>query len=544
MVTQPDGQHQPTNGAHNRTTPDDDLDALMEEETPRSWEESTLDQQQAWMLTYFTPAEWLTNKGLVVGAVLRHDDRAWYPWKALAKERGVDTYGYEKAVDKLLQDLRGPQGSPPATAARPHAIRITARALKAEVLPPLHFVVEDILPAGCTLLTGKSKDGKSMLAYNLTVAVASGGLALGHYPTMAGSVWYLALEDGKRRAQTRLALQEAQMGPLSDAAQDRLAFTLWDAPRLGAGLEEDIREWITTAPDARLVILDILEKVRPPRKLGGSTYAEDYAATSSLTRLAEEQNVAILILHHSNKSNTIDFRDSASGAMSLVGGADNFWSLARQPLSAEATLKVTGRDLPREYDLAMRFQDGYWTALGETRLVVMSQERQAIVAALRASPRPLTPTHVAAAVGKKPATITMTLRKMLDTGVVMQPTEGHYALSPSYLSTNVDSIDSVDSIDPVDSVDSPPCRGAESTGVNAESTPTEKTQPVEKQKQSGARLNESTESMGSTPLAHFSPPDCLPPPCPHCRGTIFWTGATGQMICVRCHPQPTHERST
>src|SRR4029450_2396596 len=202
------------------------------------------------------------------------------------------------------------------------------------------------------------------------------------------------------------------------------------------------------------------------------------------------------------------------------------------------------RALPREYDLAMRFQDGYWTALGETRLVVMSQERQAIVAALRASPRPLTPTHVAAAGGKTPATIPMTLRKMLDTGVVMQPTEGHYALSPSYLSTNVDSIDSVDSIDPVDSVDSPPCRGAESTGVNAESTPTEKTQPVEQQKQSGPRLNESTESMGSTPLAHFSPPDCLPPPCPHCRGTIFWTGATGQMICVRCHPQPTHERST
>jgi hypothetical protein len=103
--------HQPTNG----TTPDA-LDALPEEEAPPSWEESTLDQQQAWMLTYFTPAEWLTTKGLLVGAVLRQrGDRYWYHWKAQAKECGINPYEYEKAVDALLQDLRGPRGSPPAT---------------------------------------------------------------------------------------------------------------------------------------------------------------------------------------------------------------------------------------------------------------------------------------------------------------------------------------------------------------------------------------------------------------------------------------------
>jgi hypothetical protein len=99
MIAHPDEQHQPTNGTHNSTTPDD-LASLMEEEAPRAWEELSLTEQQAYMLAAFSPAEWLTNKGLVVGALLRHDDRQWYPWKAHAKERGVDTYGYEKAVDK------------------------------------------------------------------------------------------------------------------------------------------------------------------------------------------------------------------------------------------------------------------------------------------------------------------------------------------------------------------------------------------------------------------------------------------------------------
>jgi hypothetical protein len=155
---------------------------------------------------------------------------------------------------------------------------------------------------------------------------------------------------------------------------------------------------------------------------------------------------------------------------------------------------------------------------------------------LRASPRPLTPTHVAAAVGKKLATIKMTLRKMLDAGVVMHPTEGHYTLSPSYLSLSVDPVDRVDPIDRVDPVDPPPCRGGESTPVNGGSTPSEQTQPVEKQQQNGATVNGSIGSMGSPPLAHVSPP------CPHCHGTDFWTGATGQLICTRCHPQPSRER--
>ena len=83
--------------------------------------------------------------------------------------------------------------------------------VESQSAPPLNFIVEELLPAGCTLLTGKSKDGKSMMAYNLAVAVASGGKALGTYTTMPGSVWYLALEDGERRRQQRLALQEPQM---------------------------------------------------------------------------------------------------------------------------------------------------------------------------------------------------------------------------------------------------------------------------------------------------------------------------------------------
>ena len=421
------------NGTHNSTPPgtltytQEEIARLTALDAVVTWEDLDAEDRLQCCLANPHVDEWLDEQALETFADFRTIRQQWVKIKAGYRRLGGDMRILDEAVQGVLDARRAVE--------RPHMLRISAREIKAKQFASLNFVVDEILPAGCTLMTGKSKDGKSMMAYNLGVAVASGGRALGKYATMAGSVWYLALEDGERRAQTRLALQEAQMGPLPEEAQDRLTFTLWEAPRLGAGLEEEIRTWIETAPEARLVIIDILEKVRPPRHHKGSIYEDDYAATSSLTRLAEAHNVAILLLHHSNKSNPTDFRDSASGAMSLIGGADNFWSLSRQPMSEDATLKITGRDLPREYDLAMQFKDGYWTALGETRLVVMSTERQAIVDALQASERPLTPTQIAKATGKNGNTTKILLRKMLTATVVMQPSEGHYALSPTYLAT-------------------------------------------------------------------------------------------------------------
>jgi RecA-family ATPase len=57
---------------------------------------------------------------------------------------------------------------------------------------------------GFSVLAGKSKLGKSWLALNLALAVASGGTAIGSIDVEQGEVLYLALEDTKRRLQGRL----------------------------------------------------------------------------------------------------------------------------------------------------------------------------------------------------------------------------------------------------------------------------------------------------------------------------------------------------
>jgi hypothetical protein len=152
--------------------------------------------------------------------------------------------------------------------------------------------------------------------------------------------------------------------------------------------------------------------------------------------------VSILVLHHANKLNPSDFRDSASGAMSLIGGADNHWSLKREALGSDAVLRITGRDV-EEQELAMQFKDGYWSVLGTAVEVYQSHERKAILEVLKASPKPMTPTQIAKALGKNVSTVKILVRKMLDAGVIIQPHTGHYTVNP------INPINPVNPVNPV-----------------------------------------------------------------------------------------------
>jgi RecA-family ATPase len=103
--------------------------------------------------------------------------------------------------DPLPQDLRqradiAETNGKPAT--------FTAAELMAMELPPVRWVIPDILPEGVTFLAGKPKMGKSWMALGLGIAVATGGVALGTKQVEQGEVLYLALEDNRRRIHNRL----------------------------------------------------------------------------------------------------------------------------------------------------------------------------------------------------------------------------------------------------------------------------------------------------------------------------------------------------
>jgi AAA domain len=107
-----------------------------------------------------------------------------------------------------------------------------ASELQHEELEPLRWCIEGLVAEGLIVLAGRPKRGKSLLALNIALAKASGGMALGHFPAgEAGDVAFLCLEDGKRRIKTRIE----QLMPPDDAWPERLWLT-YSSPRQDEGL--------------------------------------------------------------------------------------------------------------------------------------------------------------------------------------------------------------------------------------------------------------------------------------------------------------------
>ena len=180
----------------------------------------------------------------------------------------------------------------------------------------MRWVVPGMVPEGVALLAGKPKLGKSWLAMGLCVAVASGGVAFGNVRVEKGSALYLALEDNERRLQFRLKKILART-----EVPDGLHYSV-ECPRLDEGGVEAVEGWLRSRPDARLVVIDTLAKIRPRQRRGANAYQEDYEALEALLPLAARHNVAVLVVHHLRKMAASDPLDEVNSSIGLTGGVE------------------------------------------------------------------------------------------------------------------------------------------------------------------------------------------------------------------------------
>jgi hypothetical protein len=137
-------------------------------------------------------------------------------------------------TDYTVEHL-GP-AKPNGKAARRRLGLMSAAELLDKDLPPICYIIPNLIPEGLTLVAGKGKIGKSWLLLGTCIAVATGGVALGSIEVEQGDVLYLALEDNERRLQSRLN----QLLPCG-TRPGRL-FIERACPRVDDGLLDDLRE--------------------------------------------------------------------------------------------------------------------------------------------------------------------------------------------------------------------------------------------------------------------------------------------------------------
>lgn len=303
---------------------------------------------------------------------------------------------------------------------------ITAAELEQKKFPELKWAVPDLLTEGLTILAGRPKRGKSWMALGLALAVASGGYALGKIKVEPGEVLYLALEDNERRLKNRLTIIKANDPDLSSRLH-----LVTDFPPLQMGGMQDLLDWLDAHPEVRLVVIDTLGRILPSGKRNNNQFVDDYQFIGKLQKLAIEREFALLVIHHIRKEGAEYALDRVAGTTGITGAADSIWVLDTGKGEASAILHVTGRDIETQ-ELALNFDNGLWSILGEASEVTLSQERQEVIQILNEFGS-LTPHRMAELLKKNYHSLCKLLHGMKADGQVKQDTtRGLYKVAIPY----------------------------------------------------------------------------------------------------------------
>ena len=263
--------------------------------------------------------------------------------------------------------------------------QINAQTLRSKIFAPPKWAVQDFIPVGLSILAGGPKVGKSILSLHLSLAIALGGYAFGKIKVEQGDVLYLALEDTQRRLQDRI--EGSEISESDDISRLTLATRV---PRQHVGGLEYIRWWLGIHKNARLIIIDTLQQFRKILQGKNNIYGEDYAAVSEIKQLADEFDVAFLVIHHLKKAGSDDWLNEISGSQGIAGAADTIFSLKRARTKEKGILHRTGRDV-EEKDFAMSLEGFRWILEGDAALLTMPDWQVKIVEYLEAQATDVSP---------------------------------------------------------------------------------------------------------------------------------------------------------
>ncbi|MFA6966402.1 AAA family ATPase [Bosea sp. (in: a-proteobacteria)] len=304
----------------------------------------------------------------------------------------------------------------------PSAAPISAHHLKSLQFEPLDFIVGDIIPVGLTVLAGLPKVGKSWLALDIARSVALGTSCLEQAPQPKGYVLYLALEDSLRRLKTRLS----GLMPNSGAWPRNLLFaTGW--PHAAEGGLEQLRNWIQDTPNARLIIIDVLQRYRSASDHQGNAFQRDYRDLESLQKLAQASGIGIILVHHLRKSSgRSDPFEQISGSTGLTAAADTLIKLDRD--SDGIRLYASGKDI-ETVDMRVEFDKAAkcWRVVKQPEAASEFRERDMIIDLLRQQPGPMKPSDIAQALGKTSTAVRTMLSRMHHRRQITKHGRGDYS---------------------------------------------------------------------------------------------------------------------
>lgn len=248
----------------------------------------------------------------------------------------------------------------------------TAKELITADLPPMEYIVDVIIAKGLVVLSAKSKIGKSWLALQLAVAVANGSDFLG-FNTTQGEVLYIDLENTEVITQSRLTTLLNGAEPPDNLVIANDYSTMRDS------FIADITEYLESHPRVSLVIVDVFQKIKKPKRANESDYDDIYENFTPLKELADKYNISLMLVMHNRKmEDPTDPFSNALGSSAIMGASDQMLVIQKKERKdIDATLSITGRTV-RSGEYAIRFNEPLckWEMLGDAKEIAEKRARE------------------------------------------------------------------------------------------------------------------------------------------------------------------------
>ncbi len=158
------------------------------------------------------------------------------------------------------------------------------------------FIVEQLVPeVGITYFTAKSGRGKTFVSVFLCLSVLTGGKFMGLFETKKGNVLFIDEENGEVVIQQRLRLINEAV-PIEELPN--IHFKIMENFTLDSESISKIKK-IVEEKKINLIIIDCLSRVFLGDENSSKETRRIYAL---LKKLCHENKLAVIILHHSRKS--------------------------------------------------------------------------------------------------------------------------------------------------------------------------------------------------------------------------------------------------
>ena len=299
--------------------------------------------------------------------------------------------------------------------------------LATDIRPPEPLVTYDgraLLHEGTSQLVAKPKIGKTNLAMNLGLAIASeGGVALGNATVHRhGGVLMLNLDGSRRGSYGRFQTmcQEGDPPERFDVLHGQFPEV---APDEDGGALDLLGEYLGENPGTELIVVDTLQHLRPTSDGRRNVYHEDYDFVHPIAQLGRDTDTSILLVHHLNKLDNGDELDRVSGSTGLTGAVENVMILDRARGESKATLSIRPRE-GEEEDFTVEF-DGHvltWT-VGRQQYEPNSTARRKLWKALRESSDPMEVSELSTLLGKSNNAVNKTISRMIENNAPVRKVE-------------------------------------------------------------------------------------------------------------------------